>query len=397
MGMIIRKPGTSLPKLPKGVVKDRDRYGGYRLYFRAPGRPKVRLNETPGTDAFEEEVSCARLGIKYVPAGASAEKTGPTRTPSKYHSFDWLIDQYEKRSRGRMTDAELDRKVRMLREVANYEWPTKKGGTVRVGSLPFDGMQRKHVVRIRDDIRQTPGARNNVLKALSALYSWAIKNGEAKESPTASLTREYSGEGFHTVTEEEIRQYEQHHPLGTMPNLAMRLALYTGLRRSDLAKLGPEHIINGRIEYRPSKTRRSSGIDISLPILPPLLEAIEATSPKGSTFLLNGYNRPYTENGLGNKAREWFDQAGLHHCSLHGLRKAGPSIAAENGATHEQLKAIWGWVTDAQASHYIRKANRKKLADAGMKFLRLGVEKGAQNVQPEKGSEKVGQKPEKVQ
>ncbi len=39
-------------KLPKGVTVDKDRRMNVRLYFRAPGRKKVRLTEIPGTAGF---------------------------------------------------------------------------------------------------------------------------------------------------------------------------------------------------------------------------------------------------------------------------------------------------------------------------------------------------------
>lgn len=52
-------------KLPKGVSFDPDRHGNPRYYFRAAGKPKVRLREQPGTAEFEKEIACARLGIPY--------------------------------------------------------------------------------------------------------------------------------------------------------------------------------------------------------------------------------------------------------------------------------------------------------------------------------------------
>jgi integrase len=62
---------------------------------------------------------------------------------------------------------------------------------------------------------------------------------------------------------------------------------------------------------------------------------------------------------------------GLPHCSSHGLRKAGATIAAENGATAHQLMAIFGWNTVKQAELYTRNANRKRLAGEAMHFLVL--------------------------
>jgi hypothetical protein len=49
--------------------------------------------------------------------------------------------------------------------------------------------------------------------------------------------------------------------------------------------------------------------------------------------------RPFSDAGFGNNFCDWCDQAGLHHCAAHGVRKAGPTIAAENGATTKQLMA----------------------------------------------------------
>jgi len=60
--------------------------------------------------------------------------------------------------------------------------------------------------------------------------------------------------------------------------------------------------------------------------------------------------------------RDWCDEAGLTECSAHGLRKFGATVAAENGATHEQLKAIYGWTNFQQADHYIKKAQGKRAA-----------------------------------
>lgn len=85
-------------------------------------------------------------------------------------------------------------------------------------------------------------------------------------------------------------------------------------------------------------------------MLPVLQKTIEECPVGNLTFLVTAFDKPFTVNGLGNKMAVWCDQAGLPHCSTHGLRKAGASIAAENGATDEELMAIYGWVTKAQTA-----------------------------------------------
>jgi integrase len=57
--------------------------------------------------------------------------------------------------------------------------------------------------------------------------------------------------------------------------------------------------------------------------------------------------------------------------SAHGLRKAGATRAANNGATEAQLEALFGWRGGGMASLYTRQANRVKLAkDAAITLLR---------------------------
>jgi hypothetical protein len=58
--------------------------------------------------------------------------------------------------------------------------------------------------------------------------------------------------------------------------------------------------------------------------------------------------------------------------SAHGLRKAGATCAAENGATVVQLEAIYGWTGGKMASLYTRQADRAKLPREAMGKLRRG-------------------------
>jgi integrase len=99
--------------------------------------------------------------------------------------------------------------------------------------------------------------------------------------------------------------------------------------------------------------------------------AIDA-GPRGDlTCLVTEFKPRFTSNGFGNKFRDWCDQVALPHCTAHGLRKAGASIAAENGATEKQPMAIFGWQTMKEAAHYMKMANQKKLAASAMPLLSI--------------------------
>ncbi|WP_439605497.1 tyrosine-type recombinase/integrase [Shinella sp.] len=379
------KPKKPENKLPKGVSPDRDRRGNVRYYFRMTGRPKVRLTQLPGTKLFEHEVAAARLGIPWTKPDAAIPLTPVAPTAAK-GTLLWLVVEYKRRARGTVSVDLMERRIRMLEEICESE---HKG--MKRGGFPFAKMEKRHVAEVRDELRQTIGARNNIVKSLSAMFSWAIANDLAKTNPCSGIKRQKSGDGFHTWSIDEVRQYEAKHPLGTKARLALHVALFTGLRRSDLVQVGRQHLQNGWIKLRPGKTAKSSGIVVEVPLLACLAETIEASPTGDLTWLINDLGRPFTDDGFGNRFRKWCDEADLTHCTVHGLRKAGATIAAENGATDDQLMAIFGWTTKQQTTLYTSKANRKRLAAAGMKHINL-ERNDDEFVPPVLGSEKSGTK-----
>jgi hypothetical protein len=53
------------------------------------------------------------------------------------------------------------------------------------------------------------------------------------------------------------------------------------------------------------------------------------------------------------------------------LRKAGATIAGENGATAHQLMAIFGWDTLKRAEVYTKAADQKRLAESPMHLIEM--------------------------
>jgi integrase len=99
--------------------------------------------------------------------------------------------------------------------------------------------------------------------------------------------------------------------------------------------------------------------------LPELQASIDA-SPTGTTTFINGEKGgAFTKESFGNWFREVCNEAGVQK-SAHGLRKAGATRAAENGATENELDAIFGWTGGGMAATYTRAANRKKLSRASI-------------------------------
>ena len=134
-------------------------------------------------------------------------------------------------------------------------------------------------------------------------------------------------------------------------------------RRSD-ANQGAEYL-----SFVQKKNSRSNPKRIEIPILPQLRDVINRSPCGDLIYLVTEHGKPFSINGFGNKFRDWCDEAGLYHCTSHGIRKASATILAERGATAPQLKAIFGWSKLETAESYIAKADKKTLSRMGLQLM----------------------------
>jgi integrase/recombinase XerD len=88
------------------------------------------------------------------------------------------------------------------------------------------------------------------------------------------------------------------------------------------------------------------------------------------TFLVTEFGRPFTPAGFGNWFRDQCDQANLHHCSAHGLRKATAAALAEAGATAHEIAAVTGHMSLEEIERYTRAARTRKLGDTAVAKLK---------------------------
>ena len=239
--------------------------------------------------------------------------------------------------------------------------------------MPLPDFSAEAVEVLRDRKQAFPEGANNRLKAIRQVFKWALEKKVRGVSYNPARDVPYlkgSSEGFHTWTIEEVRKFEERHPVGTKARLALALYMYTGVRKSDVVLLGAHHMRGGWFKFTTHKGRNKKPVTVEIPVLPELQRIIESTSCIGvRTFLVTEYGKPFSANGFGNKMRQWCDEAGLPQCSSHGLRKAAATTAAENGATVHQLMAIFGWLTESMALVYTREARRKKLASGAAELL----------------------------
>jgi integrase len=283
------------------------------------------------------------------------------------NSYGWLVDEYL-RSGIKGLDKLTQDKRRQLLEATKAELVTPNS-IVTFASFPLSRLETKHLRVLRDRKEHVPSARVNRVKAIKAMFKWALAEEKVVVNPARDLTvAPAPAGGHHSWTVEEVRQFEERHPIGTKARLALALLLWTGVRRSDLVKLGKQHVRDGKLRFTQQKNRKVNPVQTVIPVLPELQQVLDASPTGNLTFLVTASGAPYTVWGFGNWFRDRCVEAGVPG-RAHGLRKAAAAIAAENGATTMQLMAWFDWLTIEQAEVYVRAAQREKMALAAMGTL----------------------------
>ena len=327
------------------IQKFRDRHGRLRVYLRRRGCKPVPL---PDQDSAE-------FLAAYQAALLASEPVKPTsRVPQG--SLEDLCRGYVAgphfRQLGTSTQAVYRRIIADL---------CRKHGTKPVRLL--EPRQARRIVESKVD---TPAAANHVLRTLRALMKHAIKLGWIDADPTRDVERlKEVGEGAETWTEEEIAAFEARWPIGSRPRLALALLLYTGQRRSDVVRMGHQHVRDGAIEVRQVKTKARLLIPLHAELAQMLVNERDRL-----TFLVTATGKPFTPNGFYMRFKGWVKDAGLPvgH-SPHGLRKAAARRLAEGGCTAHQIASITGHKTLAEVQRYTRAADQVRMAQQAAQHL----------------------------
>ncbi|MGA9865026.1 MAG: tyrosine-type recombinase/integrase [Acetobacteraceae bacterium] len=330
-------------KLPY-IHQFRDRHRYLRHYFRRRGYPRVSLLGLPGSAEFMAAYKDA-LGMKKPPIGTVVSR-----------SISELVGRYYLSREYRSLAPATKRTYFNITERLRFEF----------GDNPVVKLQAEHVRRLIARKADTPQAANSLLKMLRILMKFAMNEGWRADDPTQLVSRVKSkSDGWRTWSEENIAAYETHWPVGTREHLAMALLLYTGQRRSDVIRMGRQHMRNGAIHVRQQKT----GTSLSIPVHPTLGAALLSAPVEHLAFLVTAYGRPFTSAGFGNWFAGCVRAAGLVGLSAHGLRKAAARRLAEAGCSAHEIMAITGHRSLKEVDVYTRAADQERLGRSAMARL----------------------------
>lgn len=336
-------------KLPPGVVAVVDRHGKERFRYRRKGLD-FYLKAHPHSREGKEVIAQADKGIL------------PRQSRTRPKSIGDLFERFYASARFNRGGEKWQQIVRGSLEEFRNEARDVPVADFMDSHIETILSRRAKPLVVEGRKRGGPAAAERLHEQLIRLFDFAqnklrwIDRNPAREADSPVAKRKG---GYHIWSREEIEQFQKRHPIGTKARLAMEIAFWTGLRRGDVARFGPDNIRGGRVLAVAGKTAK----DVDLILAPDLETAIAATPTGEETFLVTSQGKAFTDAGLGNWFRERCDEAKLPHCSMHGLRKALATIAADEGATQQQLKALGQWSNDSEVATYTAAANQKRLAD----------------------------------
>lgn len=360
-----RKRSNANRFLPKHVYSFASQHGKERLVFRRKGWPTVYFKAAFGTKGFQAEydqcIGLAPVAVVEVESRAKAGTLGELR--ARYFAVADRLGP----------TAVTQGKIRAVIEdfcKGRVHYP--------IALVDFEDIDRivaakKIKTGIGNKTRGGIHAARKLRKELIRMFDFGMKAGLCPSNPARQSERvkDPAGQrskGFHSWTEQEIYQYRVKWGLGTRERLAMELLLWTDQRRSDVVKMGKAQIQGGRLPIEQAKT----GETLWMPVAPQLLQAIVAMPPADTSpfcFLVTKRGKPFSKESFGN----WFKQAcvdaGLPHCTAHGLRKATLRRMAELEMANKSMKSVSGQRRDETLAGYIEGANQKKLADSAITTL----------------------------
>lgn len=336
------------------VKPRKDRHGRIAYWYFIRGSVCLKLPDPALADEFAVEY--ARLLAETAPSPPTRPVGGrPASAGGKYSrgTFGALVSEFLASSdfstKSERTRGEYERIALLLQA---------EHGEKRVAHI-----KRRHVRQIRDAKADTPGAANNVLRIVKRLLNFAVDDELIMASPAAKMKELPVGE-WRAWTDDECVRFEKRWAAGTMQRRAYALALYTGQRKQDQVSRRRVHRRDGGIYVVQSKT----GQDLWIPEHRELAAEL-ACGVAGADALLftPATGERFDPTYYGAWFADAIDKAGLpEDCVLHGLRKTAARKLADLGLSEETIKSITGHVTSRMVAKYVKGANQRRLAAAGI-------------------------------
>lgn len=218
---------------------------------------------------------------------------------------------------------------------------------------------RPFFIAWRDGRAATPKTADDLLGAVSTVFNWAVDRGELTRNPVAEFPRIYTVDRSLIIwTEDQLRLLLSFADPDTAR--AIKLAAYTGLRKSDLIRLPWTAIRSNAIVLQTQKSKGRKTVVI--PITSAISAVLEEIPRRGVTVLTSSDCLPWKApgHGLDSAVRRARQDAIEHVRKVEGADAADPFEGLRfhdlrGTAAHFFLKAgfeamevgdVFGWQLD---------------------------------------------------
>lgn len=204
---------------------------------------------------------------------------------------------------------------------------------------------------------------------LSGFFTWCCRKGYMTSNPCREVKVEkpkankayLSHADFYAIREAALLGKDGR-PTASGPRLQCYMDLcYLMYQRSTEIRLLKKNRIDlakMQIEFTPTKTERSSGASVIVPISEAIAEVIRRAmnfSKKECTYLFHtDEEQPYTTNGIGTAFRRAAERAGIEGATLKGLRAKALTDAKIAGYEMKQLRIAAAHTDEAMTEEYIK-------------------------------------------
>lgn len=356
-------------KIPtKYIERNPRKNGSFRYFFRKGGKRFGRIHGEPGTDEFLDNYNAYVNGT--TPTSAKLEPSRAKLSRVEVGTFGAACMAYMHKSMAfkRLDQTTKAKRRSIIDSMVNEPLTPDANETRRFRDFPLAKIARSDLEVLRDRKADLPFAADERVKILSQVFKYAKSENIISTDPTMGLQKYHMQTDGHTPASwEHIESFKQHH--GTQSNawLGMLLLIFTGVRVSDLRKLGRQHrqrrSDGDYLCFRMQKGRNKRPVDMEIFIHPALGAALDAIPMDRMTYLVTAHHLPFSsDKAMSARVSSWFKQAGIHGITAHSVRKLLSIELAQEGATNEEMDGALGWTSPGTSKIYTSKANRGRLS-----------------------------------
>jgi integrase len=163
------------------------------------------------------------------------------------------------------------------------------------GAMPPKELEAHHAWQYFQKRGANRTARKEI-SALSAVMSWARREGVVKQNPILQVGFPTSKARDRYVTDEEFTAVRD--CASPMVRYAMNISLITGARQKDILKLDRKQVAAGVLQVRQSKTGKKVDYSVAGSLEENIAEALKVAPQVRQYVIANRQGKPYTRDGF---------------------------------------------------------------------------------------------------